>query len=270
MFGVNLETTGNNYILDEDLEEVLQELKIDYTQFYRGVVVDNLDATMKGRVKVRIPQIHGVEGEETFTPTNDIPWATCAIQPAGHNSGTFLPPNIGDTVFVTFEAGMQEFPIYFGGIYTIRKEDSSDNKGVASRKLFNERIAPVTTNDLPTEVKEGTERVIYKSLKGAVIYIDDQDGHEKIQITDQSGQSIIMESLSKDVLKRRGDTVGRNPKSQIVLTNSSGDSITLSHGKIHLKSANIILETDNFVQKKSSEDFTDEENMANIILGENI
>lgn len=267
MFGVDLKTTGNEYILDEELEEVLQSLKIDYTQFYRGIVVDNLDATRKGRVKVRIPQIHGIEGENTFTPTNALPWATCAIQPAGHDSGMFLPPNIGDTVFVTFEAGMQQFPIYFGGIYTVRSEDDSENKGVASRKLYNERIAPVTTDDLPLEVKEGTERVIYKSLKGAIIYIDDQDGHEKIQITDQSGQSIIMENLSKEEVKRRGETVGKNPKSQIVLTNSDGDSITLSHGKIHLKSSNIIFETDNLVQKKTSSDLTDEENLVNIILG---
>ena len=75
-----------------------------------------------------------------------------------------------------------------------------------------------------------------------------------------------MENLSEETLRRRGVDVGKNPRSQIVLTNNSGDSITLSQGKIHLKSENIILETDNFEQIGIS-DYTDEINMANIILG---
>lgn len=267
MFGVNL-TNGTETILDDDLNKVLKHLKIDYTQFYRGIVVDNLDPEIKGRVKVRIPQIYGTGPDSSyFIPTNAIPWANCAIQPAGNDSGTFLPPNIGDTVFVTFESGSPEFPIYFGGIYTVRAEDESDiTKGVSSAKVYGSGICPVSTDDLPLEVVSGTERIIYKSLKGAVIYIDDKDGSECITITDQSGQSIIMENLSDETLKRRGNETGRNSNSQIVLTNSDGDSITISHGKIHLKSANVIIETDNFEQRTPAR-MTDEEELAEMILG---
>lgn len=267
MFGVNLET-GNEIIVDEELDKFLKGLKVDYNQFYRGIVVENLDPEVKGRIKVRIPQIYGASpNSDTYLPTSSIPWANCAIHPAGNDSGTFLPPNIGDTVFVAFESGLPTSPIYFGGIWTTRNEDEGELiKGVSSSKVYNGRIAPVTTDDLPLEVVEGTERILYKSLKGAIIYIDDQDGHEKIQITDQSGQSIIMENLSLEPVRRRGNTTGRNQRSQIVLTNSAGDSITLSDGKIHLKSENILFETDNFKQISLGE-FTDEINLADIILG---
>jgi len=270
MFGVNLNTNNNDIIVDEELNDFLNSLKVDYTQFYRGIVVDNLDPEIKGRVKVRIPQIYGTsDGDnETFIPTSSIPWANCAISPAGNDSGTFLPPNIGDTVFVTFESGIPTSPIYFGGIWTSRKDDEDGvQKGVASAKVYGNRIAPVVTDDLPLEVVNGTERILYKSLKGAVIYIDDRDGHECINITDQSGQSIIMENLSLETLKRRGNNVGKNQRSQIVITNSAGDSITVSDGKIHLKSKNIIFETDNFKQINSN-DLTDEINLADMILGE--
>ena len=78
-----------------------------------------------------------------------------------------------------------------------------------------------------------------------------------------------MENLSLETLGRRGLDTGKNPKSQIVLTNSAGDSITLSQGKIHLKSANVIIETDNFKQI-GLEDYADEENVADIILGKEV
>jgi hypothetical protein len=268
MFGVNLQS-NNEIILDEELNELLEDLKVDYTQFYRGIVVDNLDPEYKGRVKVRIPQIYGTSSStDNFLATSNIPWANCAISPAGNDSGTFLPPNIGDTVFVTFESGNPNSPIYFGGIYTVRSEDTQ-NKGVGSAKLYDGNIVPVGIDDLPGEIYNGTERVLYKSLKGAVIYIDDRDGNEKVVITDQSGQSIIMENLSREVLKRRGTDLGENQRSQIVVTNSAGDSITLSDGKIHLKSENIIFETDNFKQIGLDE-FVDENNIADIILGKDL
>ena len=221
MFNVNI--NEDNYELDNETAEFLNKLKIDYNKFYRGIVVDNADPELRGRIKVRIPQIYGADTTTSYyVPTSSIPWAVCAICPASNDGGTFLPPNIGDTVFVAFEGGSKNNPMYFGGIY--------------------------------------------KSLKGATIYVDERDGAECVKIIDQSGQSIIMENLSEETLRRRGVDVGKNPRSQIVLTNNSGDSITLSQGKIHLKSENIILETDNFEQIGIS-DYTDEINMANIILG---
>ena len=266
MFGVNI--NNDTIIPDEDLDEFLDSLKIDYNHFYRGIVVDNNDPQGKGRVKIRIPQIYGVSTDDvSFVATPNIPWATCAVLPAGNDSGSFLPPNIGDTVFVTFEGGQSNYPIYFGGIYTLRRDDNEDvEKAVGSYNVFNNQYVAVDKDDLPQEVKSGTERVLYKSLKGATIYIDDRDGGECIKIIDQSGQSIIMENLSKETLKRRGSDVGKNPSSQIVLTNTSGDSITLSRGKIHLKSPNILFETDNFEQIGLNE-FSDEINLADIILG---
>ena len=269
MFGVEIKNR-DNLIVDTDLNNLLDKLKIDYSQFYRGIVVDNQDPDKKGRIKVRVPQIYGINvNSDTFISTDSIPWATCGINQAGNDSGTYLPPNIGDTVFVAFEAGQPEYPIYFGGIFTKRDEDDLEDgemKGISSNDLYNNIIIPVKTDDLPQEVINGTERVIYKSLKGATIYLDDRDGSECIKIIDQSGQSIIMENLSDETLNRRGSSLGKNSKSQIVLTNNAGDSITLSQGKIHLKSENIIFETDNFIQI-GSEEFTDEINVADIIIG---
>ena len=264
MFNTKLDNF--NFIDNEEIDSLLEELKINYSSFWRGIVVDNNDPDKLGRVKVRIPQIYGIDIDDASYVSNpSIPWATCAISQASNDSGTFLPPNIGDTVFVTFENGQPDCPLYFGGIYTLRRDDEVDNKAIGSYKVFNNRLINVVNDDLPKEIVNGTERIIYKSVKGALIMVDDKDGEECIKITDQSGQSIIMENLSKETLNRRGNDIGKNPKSQIVLTNSSGDSITLSQGKIHLKSENIIIETDNFKQVNSS--YNEEIELADIILG---
>lgn len=269
MFGVNI--NSDETIIDNELDEFLKNLKIDYSQFYRGIVVDNYDPEFKGRVKVRIPQIYGtVNGTDTFLSNDAIPWATCAISPAGNDSGTFLPPNIGDTVFVTFESGLPYSPIYFGGIYTNRNDDENEgieNRAIASHGILNDEFQAVTYDDAPSEIFNGTERILYKSLKGATVYFDDKDGEEKIRIVDQSGQCILMENTSKEPLSRRGNNLGKNRNSQIVITNCSGDNISITQGRIHIKSKNIILETDNLIQKGITHDFTDEESVADIILG---
>ena len=74
-----------------------------------------------------------------------------------------------------------------------------------------------------------------------------------------------MENLSDEAVRRRGNSLGNN-LSQIVLTNNSGDSITLTNGKIHIKSRNVVIEADNFEQINTG-NLENEENVADIILG---
>ena len=249
MFNVNID--NNNILIDNELDTYLNNLKVDYNQFYRGIVIENVDPDRLGRIKVRIPQLYGSDpSSSNYIDNNSIPWANCAIYNAGNDSGSFLPPNIGDLVFVTFEFGKAESPIYFGGIFRKSEGDTKITDGT----------------DVPTEVLTGAERIIYKSSKGATIYIDDTGGAESIKIIDQSGQSIIMENTNDLSLKRRANGIGINPNSRIIITNNRGDSISLTSGQIHLKSKNIILETDNLTNIGLS-DYGNEITMANTILG---
>ena len=122
MFSNNI--YSNNLQDDEDYNKLLDEvLKVDYTAFYRGIVVDNDDPLGIGRIKVRVPQIYGAEDQrdtDLYVPTYAIPYATPAIMVgAGNNTGAYLIPNIGDIVFITFENGDAKLPMYFGGILSV-------------------------------------------------------------------------------------------------------------------------------------------------------
>lgn len=67
---------------------------------YRGIVTSTDDPLSAGRVKLQIPQLTGVDDTEWAWPSNPL--------------GMSQVPNVQDPVWVMFEGGDFEHPIYFG------------------------------------------------------------------------------------------------------------------------------------------------------------
>ena len=84
---------------------------------YRAIVEDVQDPDLKGRVRIRIPSIHGMKDQRGgYISTERLPWATPAYMVAGNDFGTYLIPSKGSVVFVMFEDGDMQYPVYFGGV----------------------------------------------------------------------------------------------------------------------------------------------------------
>jgi hypothetical protein len=77
---------------------------------YRGTVANNLDPQMMGRVQVQVPAVLG-EGR--------LSWALPCAPFAGDGVGFFAIPPIGANVWVEFEAGDPDYPIYSGGFWNL-------------------------------------------------------------------------------------------------------------------------------------------------------
>jgi hypothetical protein len=75
---------------------------------YRGTVVDNVDPEQIGRLLVMVPDVLGV------TPSS---WALPCVPAAGVESGVFVVPAIGANVWVEFEQGDPDYPIWVGGFW---------------------------------------------------------------------------------------------------------------------------------------------------------
>jgi hypothetical protein len=75
---------------------------------YRGLVIENLDPEQTGRVLLQVPDVLG-----------EIPssWAMPCVPIAGIQSGIFGVPPIGSQVWVEFEQGNPDFPIWTGGFW---------------------------------------------------------------------------------------------------------------------------------------------------------
>ena len=75
---------------------------------YRGTVVNNVDPMQIGRIQVMVPDVSGV------VPTS---WAMPCLLGAGINAGVFTVPPIGAGVWVEFEHGDPDYPIWVGGFW---------------------------------------------------------------------------------------------------------------------------------------------------------
>ena len=75
---------------------------------YRGLVVDNIDPLLMGRVLLQCPDVLGA-----------IPgsWAMPCVPAAGIQAGVFIVPPIGSQVWVEFEQGNPDYPIWTGGFW---------------------------------------------------------------------------------------------------------------------------------------------------------
>lgn len=72
---------------------------------YRGSVVNNVDPQQRGRLQVSVPAIYG---------SNTLSWALPSVPFAGANTGFYAMPDIGARIWVEFEAGDIDFPIWSG------------------------------------------------------------------------------------------------------------------------------------------------------------
>jgi hypothetical protein len=75
---------------------------------YRGAVLENFDPKGLGRLLVSVPDVLGV------IPSS---WAMPCVPMSGLQSGTFVLPAPGAGVWVEFEQGNPEFPIWVGGFW---------------------------------------------------------------------------------------------------------------------------------------------------------
>ncbi len=80
---------------------------------YRGTVLNNIDPMQLGRVQVIVPDVSGLP------PTS---WAMPCMPIAGKQSGVFVVPQVGAGVWVEFEGGDPDKPIWVGGYWGIAAE----------------------------------------------------------------------------------------------------------------------------------------------------
>jgi uncharacterized protein involved in type VI secretion and phage assembly len=150
-----------------------------YYGVYRGTVVNNIDPLQMGRIIATVPDVGGV------IPTT---WAMPCLPVAGKQMGTFMVPQIGSGIFVQFEAGDPDRPVWIGGWWGNAAEVPAlalagvpgDPNIVIQTTLQN----AIVVSDLPGP----TGGIMLKSTTGATIIVNDTG----IYIQNGKGASIVM------------------------------------------------------------------------------
>jgi uncharacterized protein involved in type VI secretion and phage assembly len=150
-----------------------------YYGIYRGTVVNNVDPLQTGRIMATVPDAGGL------TPST---WAMPCIPLAGKQMGTFMVPQVGAGVWIQFEAGDPDRPVWTGGWWGLAAEVPAlalagvpgDPNIVLQTTLQNS----IVISDLPGP----TGGIMLKSSTGATIIVNDTG----IYIQNGKGASIIM------------------------------------------------------------------------------
>lgn len=85
---------------------------------YKAQVVDNNDPLGVGRLVLSCPTVHG--------PTTAQIWARPKASFGGKQNGLWAIPDIGEWVYVSFDHGRAEFPIWEGGWWADNGDVTAD------------------------------------------------------------------------------------------------------------------------------------------------
>jgi uncharacterized protein involved in type VI secretion and phage assembly len=105
---------------------------------YRGIVTDNQDKFMQGRVRARVPDIFG---------ENDSGWAMPCSPYGGDGVGLFLIPPKDARVWIEFEHGDPEYPIWSGCFWARGKTPVVP--ALPDKKVLKTDSAVITLDDTP-------------------------------------------------------------------------------------------------------------------------
>ncbi|SET51670.1 hypothetical protein SAMN05216326_13216 [Nitrosomonas marina] len=220
--------------LEQTVASIMQKMERQFYGKYRGFVVENEDPEQLGRLRVRVPSVLG----------NDVVtgWALPCLPFGGNvNQGMFFIPEVDAGVWIEFEEGDLECPIWAGTFWS---------------KPGGESEIPKTNGADGTEqdIQKQPTRKIIKTLKGHSIQIEDKDDEEMILINEAinghvikldkegviitdgaNGNAMIMDKDGTIIEDANGNKVIMEGSS-ITVEESSGNKIILESGGIKVGS----------------------------------
>lgn len=153
--------------------------KKKYYGKYRGTVVNNVDPLQIGRLLVMVPDVLNI---------NLSSWAMPCLPVGGIQMGFFSVPLIGAGVWIEFEQGDPDYPIWTGCFYGSMAEVP------AMAKLVPPAVPGITMQTVLqngiviSDVPGPTGGIVLKSTTGATLIVNDTG----IYIQNGKGASIVM------------------------------------------------------------------------------
>ncbi len=105
---------------------------------YRGKVENNIDPMMLGKIQVSVPAVLG-EGS--------LSWAMPCVPFAGSGVGFFMIPPVGANVWVEFEGGDIDYPIWSGCFWALGEVPATP--AIPQMKIIKMDTITLTMSELP-------------------------------------------------------------------------------------------------------------------------
>ncbi len=111
---------GAGDLLERSVEQLTQHSAGRFFGKYRGQVSNIDDPDKLGRIMALVPSVMDQE---------PVGWALPAFPFAGSNCGHVMLPAVGAMVWIEFEGGNLDFPIWSGGFFVSGDRPSPDTNG---------------------------------------------------------------------------------------------------------------------------------------------
>lgn len=146
---------------------------------YRGTVLDNIDPMQIGRLMVQVPDVSNI------LPST---WALPCVPFAGIQCGFYALPSIGAGVWIEFEQGDSDYPIWVGGFWGSAGEVPA--LALATPPALQSIVLQTTSQNtlMVSDAPGPTGGILLKTTAGAMISISDVG----ITITNGQGATIMM------------------------------------------------------------------------------
>lgn len=176
--------------------------KMKYYGKYKGIVFANNDPKKEGRIKAVVPKAGYIN-----SPTD---WAECVVK----REGEWFGPPVNSKVWIEFEAGDHNLPIWVGAFYGSPGGQSEmplraqgiDDGTEAFKGIDSVTLPTVSANEPPSDFGAVyPNNNIMKFSGGIIVEYDDTKGKERIQLFHPTGSFIEMRSDGKVVMKSNDD-----------------------------------------------------------------
>ncbi|MEG2010179.1 MAG: phage baseplate assembly protein V, partial [Oscillospiraceae bacterium] len=207
-----------------------------------GIVANNFDQSMGGRVCVTIPT--------RDQNANELQWARVAMPSGGMAWGHYFLPEVGDQVLLAFEGGNIEKPYVIGCIQKdtnifLAQSADMDNR---TKRIVTKHGSSITFDDSPLDPEGGMDKITIQTAgrqhtilldnEGKKIRIADRMGEDYIEMRTEEGAGSLMIKMRSKVTIQVGESV------KLILNGESGS--------VKLEATQFNVEVDNQFMVKSN------------------
>lgn len=140
---------------------------------YRGVVTNNQDPLTMGRVKAKVPDVFY---------DDESGWAMPGAAFSGNSVGLFALPTVGAGVWIEFEHGDPDYPIWSGGWWG-------------------------SSSEMPAALTTPHKQMMIQTDAGHRVLIDDTPGTGGITLQTAGGQKIVLNDNGIELDNGKGASI---------------------------------------------------------------
>ncbi|MHC4180871.1 MAG: phage baseplate assembly protein V [Planctomycetota bacterium] len=215
--------------MEQALVQVARRQQRRYFGKYRGFVADNEDPEQRGRLKLRLPSILGSEVSGWALPC--LPFGGLA------NQGFFLVPDVDAQVWVEFEEGNPDQPIWTGTFW----QQSGDPPEEAAKTPPTTRVLRTPSGHvLQFDDAEGEEQIRLHHPTEAELLVDPEG---TVSLTDKAGSKLTLDAAgNKAILEDSNGNTLTMDSGGTVIEDANGNKIEMAASGITVKGTRILIE----------------------------